>query len=131
MKALDTNVLVRFLVADDKAQAGRVRDAFEKAERTGDRFMVTSAVVLEMIWVLSAVYDFSREEVTRALELLSQMPILEFQDYDRILDLIRLGKTSKADLSDALIGLVGQSSGCEITLTFGKRLAATDLFEQL
>ena len=131
MKALDTNVLVRFLVADDKAQAGRVRDAFEKAERTGDRFMVTSPVVLEMIWVLSAVYDFSREEVTRALELLSQMPILEFQDYDRILDLIRLGKTSKADLSDALIGLVGQSSGCEITLTFDKRLVATGLFEQL
>ena len=93
--------------------------------------MVTSPVVLELIWVLSAVYDFSRDEVTRALELLSQMPILEFQDYDRILDLIRLGKTSKADLSDALIGSVGLSSGCEITLTFDKRLAATGLFEQL
>ena len=131
MKALDTNVLVRFLVADDKAQAGRVRDAFEQAERTGDRFMVTSPVVLEMIWVLSAGYDFSREEVTRALELLSQMPILEFQDYDRILDLIRLAKTSKANLPDVLIGLIGRASGCETTLTFDKRLAATDLFEQL
>ena len=131
MKALDTNVLVRFLLADDKAQARRVRDIFEDAERTGDRFMVTSPVVLEMIWVLSAVYDFSREEVNRALELLSQMPILEFQDYDRILDLIRLGKTSKADLPDVFIGLVGRSSGCETTLTFDKRLAATGLFEQL
>ena len=131
MKALGTNVLVRFLVADDKAQARRVRDTLENVERAGERFMVTSPVVLEMIWVLSAVYDFSREEIIRALELLSQMPVLEFQDYDQVLDLIRLGTNSKADLSDLFIGLAARSSGCETTLTFDKRLTATGLFERL
>jgi len=33
LKALDTNVLVRFLLTDDKAQAGRVKAVFENAER--------------------------------------------------------------------------------------------------
>ena len=131
MKAVDTNILVRFLVTDDKAQARRVRDAFEDVERAGERFMVTSPVLLELIWVLRAVYDFTREEVTHALELLSQMPVLEFQDYDQVLDLIRMARSSKADLSDVLIGLAGRSSGCETTLTFDKRLAATGLFERL
>ena len=131
MKALDTNILVRLLVADDQAQARRVRDAFEELERTGERFMITSPVLLELIWVLSAVYDFSREEVTRAIELLSEMPVLEFQNYDHVLDLTRLGNSTKADLSDILIGLAGRSCGCEGTLTFGKRLTSTGLFERL
>jgi predicted nucleic-acid-binding protein len=131
MKALDTNILVRLLVADDQVQARRVRDAFEDLERTGERFMITSLVLLELIWVLSAVYDFSREEVTRALELLSQMPVLEFQNYDHVLDLTRLGSGTKADLSDILIGLAGRSCGCEATLTFDKRLTATGLYERL
>ena len=131
MKAVDTNILVRFLVTDDKTQARRVRDAFEDVERAGERFMVTSPVLLELIWVLRAVYDFTREEVTHALELLSQMPVLEFQDYDQVLDLIRMARSSKADLSDVLIGLAGRSCGCETTLTFDKRLAATGLFERL
>ncbi len=93
--------------------------------------MVTSPVLLELIWVLSAVYDFTRTEVTRALELLSQMPVLEFQDYDQVLDLIRLGTTSKSDLSDILIGLASRSCGCDTTLTFDKRLTTTGLFERL
>ena len=32
MKALDTNVLIRFLIADDPSQATKVKDLFIKAE---------------------------------------------------------------------------------------------------
>jgi len=45
--------------------------------------------------------------------------------------LIRLGHTTRADLPDLLIGLVGKSRGCETTLTFEKGLTSTGLFEQL
>jgi len=59
------------------------------------------------------------------------MPVLEFQNYDHVLDLTRLGKSTKADLPDILIGLAGRSCGCEGTLTFDKRLISTGLFERL
>ena len=36
MKALDTNVLVRFLINDDKSQGRKARILFEDAERSGD-----------------------------------------------------------------------------------------------
>jgi predicted nucleic-acid-binding protein len=131
VKALDTNVLVRFLLADDKGQALRVKRMFEAAEHSGERFKITTPVLLEMIWVLSAVYELTRDEVLHALELLAQMPILEFESYDDVQRLIRLGRSTRADLSDLLIGVVAQSGGCDVTLTFEKGLQQTELFEQL
>ena len=82
MKALDTNVIIRFLLNDDKTQAHKVKAIFERAEKTGEQYFVTTPVVLETVWVLSAVYDFSRHEVLHALELLTEMPILDFDDFD-------------------------------------------------
>ena len=79
MKALDTNVIVRFLVNDDKAQGRKARILFENAERTGERYRIGTPVLLETIWVLSAVYDLARDDVLDAIESLTQMPILEFE----------------------------------------------------
>lgn len=131
MKALDTNVIVRFLVNDDKAQARRARALLQEAEDTGDALFVTTPVVLEIIWVLDAAYDFTRTEILRALELLAGMPILEFEDYDGLQQLIRLGRETRADLPDLLIGLTGRRCGCEATVTFDKYLARIEPFEQL
>lgn len=131
MKALDTNVIVRFLINDDKTQGRKARVLFENAERTGERYLICTPVLLETIWVLSAVYDLAREDVLHALELLSQIPILEFESYEDLLELVRLGTTTNADLPDLLIGLSGKAAGCESTLTFDKGLGPTGLFERL
>lgn len=128
MKAVDTNVIVRFLVNDDKTQGLKVRESFERAERVASRLFITTPVVLETIWVLSSVYTLTRDEVLHALELLAQMPVLEFQDYDGVQQLIRGGRTTTADLPDLLIGISGVSSRAESTLTFDKRLTRTGLF---
>ena len=55
MRALDTNVIVRFLIRDDERQAGRARRLLEDAEESGGRYLVTRVVMLETIWVLCAV----------------------------------------------------------------------------
>jgi len=131
VKALDTNVIVRFLLSDDQAQGRRVKALLERAEGTAERFLVSTPTILETIWVLSAVYEFTRSEVLQALELLLQMPILEFENYELVQELIHLGRATRADLPDLLIGLSGKACGCEVTLTFEKGLAQTALFERL
>jgi predicted nucleic-acid-binding protein len=129
VKALDTNVIIRFLVNDDKTQGAKVRRLFERAEESSERLFIAIPTVLETIWVLSAVYDFARGEILDAMDLLTQMPVLEFEQYHSIRQLIRIGRESEADLPDLLIGLSGKSYGCEATLTFDKKLPKTDLFE--
>ncbi len=47
MKALDTNVLARFLMNDDELQAQQVYQVFKAAEARHERFYVSLLVVLE------------------------------------------------------------------------------------
>ncbi len=60
MKALDTNVLVRFLVRDDEKQARAVHRMFSRAEQGGETFYIPALVLLETIWVLESAYDIGR-----------------------------------------------------------------------
>jgi predicted nucleic-acid-binding protein len=131
VKALDTNVIIRFLLNDDKAQAHKVKTAFERAEKNNEQYFVATPVVLETVWVLSAVYSFARHESLHALELLSEMPILEFEDYELVRQVVRLGRNTKVDIPDLLIGLSAKNAGCETTLTFDKGLGRSGLFERL
>jgi predicted nucleic-acid-binding protein len=131
LKALDTNVIVRFLINDDKTQGRKTRRLFEDAERTGERYWISTPVLLETIWVLSAVYELAREDVLLALDSLVRIPILEFESHESVIELVRMGATSRTDLPDLLIGLAGRAAGCDSTLTFEKGLAATGLFERI
>jgi len=66
MKALDTNVVVRFLVCDDAAMTARARKVFERARDTGEPgepVLISSLVLLETLWVLHFGYRFSRRAI--------------------------------------------------------------------
>ena len=62
MKALDTNVIIRFLVRDDKQQAEIVYRLFKRVERKNETLFVPLLVVLETLWVLESVYDNANQE---------------------------------------------------------------------
>lgn len=131
MRALDTNVVVRFLLNDDRRQGARAKRLLMRAESSGEPLLLTNPVLLELIRVLTAVYDFSRTEVLDALELLAGMPALCFESYDLVVSLITRGRDGRADLPDLLIGLWAAAQGCDSTVTFEKGLPATGLFERL
>ena len=48
MKALDTNILVRFLTSDDPAAFQRVAQLLESAEQRNESFRLTTLVLLEL-----------------------------------------------------------------------------------
>lgn len=131
MKALDTNVIVRLLINDDKVQGRRAKALLEKAEEESERCFLSLLVILETIWVLSAVYQLNRSEVLDALELLTQMPVLELESDGTVQELLRMGRSGNADLPDLLIGLSAKARGCETTLTFERGLEKTTLFERI
>jgi predicted nucleic-acid-binding protein len=54
MKALDTNVLVRFLVRDDEQQSKAVYRKFKQTEADKEVLFIPALVVLETVWVLGA-----------------------------------------------------------------------------
>jgi len=128
MNALDTNVLIRFLVADDKIQAQKVYDLFKRAEAGKEQFWVPLTVVLEIIWVLESVYAIPRKEIIGALHELLMMPILKFELHSAIKNFVVTARESTFDLSDILIAHSAKIHGCNCVLTFDKKASDFRLF---
>ncbi len=113
MKAIDTNIVVRFLTGEDHPQT----DIARKVVATETVF-VTTTVVLETAWVLRSVYGFGREDVTRAIRAFAGLPKVELEDPERIV--LALENADKGmDFADALH--LGAADHCEAFLTFDRK----------
>ena len=131
MIGLDTNVLVRYLTHDDPVQYAKAAAFIETATDRGDRFVVNTAVLCELVWVLGTAYEYSREDIGRALEQIfatAQFEIERLDDARHALDDFR---STKADFSDALIGRINRSLGAEHTVTFDRDLKSVETFRLL
>jgi predicted nucleic-acid-binding protein len=117
--ALDTNVLVRYLVRDDPRQAQIAARLFQKltTERPG---YISSPVVVELVRVLGKGYGFEPSAIVAALAKLLEMPNLLVEDEDEL----RLATESDhGDFVDRWIHFIGEHAGCEKTVTFDRRFA--------
>lgn len=75
MIAVDTNVAVRLLVADDETQANEARRLFETHE-----VWIGATVLLEAAWVLTSVYELSPTDAAAALKRLLGLPNVRVED---------------------------------------------------
>jgi predicted nucleic-acid-binding protein len=115
VRAIDANVIVRFLTGDDPAQTARARKLVE----AGGIFVPTS-VLLETEWVLRSGYGFAAERLVRALRDFAGLPGVTLEDPGlaaRALDCAEQG----LDFADALH--FGAAQGCTAFLSFDSRLA--------
>ena len=131
MKAIDTNVLVRFLVQDDEAQTRIATQFLINAEEEKQPLFVSNVAVLELMWVLKSLYGVSRDDILLSLGELLSMVALEFQDQLNVRNFITSAQDNSYDLADLLIAQVALGEGCETTLTFDKKAAKSAFFTQL
>lgn len=131
MKAIDTNVLIRFLIKDDSQQAEIVYRLFKNVESSKEKLFLPITVVLETIWVLESAYKIPRQEVVDAIGELLLMPILQFESQSAIIGFVNTAKETEIDLSDILIAHSALFAGCEYTLTFDKHASGFTPFQLL
>ena len=113
MIAVDTNVVVRLIMADDKAQLAAVKT------RLPEGFFISHGVLMEVEWVLRSSYRLPPDEINRVLRALLDLneiriPRLSFVHW--ALDRHSAG----ADLAD-MLHLIA-ATGCSSFLTFDKGL---------
>jgi predicted nucleic-acid-binding protein len=131
VKAIDTNVLVRFLVNDDRAQAEHVRQLFASAEQQREAFYVPLLVLLETIWVLESAYQIQRADLIETLGELLLMPVLQFEQREAVQAMLAVAGDTNLDLPDALIAQSALHMGCDSVLTFDQKAARSPGFELL
>jgi predicted nucleic-acid-binding protein len=112
MKAIDTNVVVRYLTRDDPRQAARARAAVDE----GNVF-VSTTVLLESDWVLRSVYGLSGQKVATSLRAFSGLPGVTVEDPDLLIAALDRAENGM-DFADALH--LGAAAHCETMLTFDR-----------
>ena len=128
MIGLDTNVLIRLVVADDPTQAARAKQFVEHRCTPDSPCFINSVVLAEFVWVLTRVYQYRRSDIVAAIEglLTGEDRIVEYHDE------VRAGledyRSGRLDLIDALISQVNRAHGCEATATFDRKAARFDEF---
>lgn len=119
MAAVDTNVLVRLLVADDPAQTGRAL-AYLEARRP---LWISTVVLVETVWVLAAVYGWSKAQILAMLETASNSRDFAFQSVETVRAAITVYASGKADFSDCLALELARTEGHLPFATFDKATA--------
>lgn len=112
MAALDTNILVRFLVEDDVAQLAAAKKLIRKCVQTGEVLYVPVTVALELEWVLRSNFGFAKPDVVNTLSQLLSSVELTFESEAALEVALVLYSQGAADFSDclhlALAAVVGQ-----------------------
>jgi predicted nucleic acid-binding protein len=115
MRAIDTNVVVRFLTRDDEAQWKRANTLLET-----EVVMLGVTVLLETAWVLRSRYGYQQARVVDALERFVRLPNVRLEHERRVV--VAFGLVAHGlSLADALH--LAMAEGCEAFVTFDERLA--------
>ena len=121
MIALDTNILVRYIVQDDVAQAAAASRLIEKECTPSRPGWVDAVVLCELVWVLESAYDYPRATVADVLQTLLTSDELRVEMSTIARAALRTYRSGTAGYADCLIGLRNQHAGCDATCTFDKK----------
>ena len=131
MRALDSNVLLRYLIGDDPRQAAVAEGIIEECRKADELLFIPVLVLCESVWVLGRVYRQSKVQIIESLEALLGMDLLRFEQDRFVRRAFERFRQSQADFPDYLIGEIAAAAGCRDTVTFDKRLKGSPGFSIL
>ena len=123
MPALDTNILVRYIVQDDMAQLGAAKRLISRCVAEGSALFVPVTVVLELEWVLRSSFEFGKDDVLRTLSSLFSAAELTFESERALEVALQLFREGSADFADCLHVALATQAGEQPLWTFDKGAA--------
>ena len=117
MLAIDTNLIVRFLVGDHPDQSAKARALISRED-----VRVSSTVILEAAWALRGAYGYPASEVSEALGSFCGLPRVSLTDPAAVAQALSWTKGG-LDFADGLD--LAQASNCEAFVTFDRDFART------
>jgi predicted nucleic-acid-binding protein len=120
MPALDTNVLVRYVVRDDSGQFAAAGSLIGRCVAESQSLFVPVTVTLELEWVLRASFGFAKEDVLRVLSSLFSAVELTFESERALEVALHLYREGSADFADCLHVALATEAGEQPLWTFDK-----------
>jgi len=121
LPGLDTNVLVRLLVADDIAQTPRARALVERCIERQESVLIPLPVIIETEWVLRTRYAMSKAEALEAFRTLLAVREFGFEDEASSEEALYHWQAAPPGFVDCRIAADNRRLGCAATATFEVR----------
>ena len=126
MRAVDTNVLVRLVTRDDQKQVAAAELFVSRGA------WVSTLVLAEATWVLTAVYDLTHAEIATVIDMLLHHRDLTIQESDSVAAALeQYRKRPALRFSDCLILETARKVGHLPLGSFDRNLAKLDGAEGL
>jgi predicted nucleic-acid-binding protein len=123
MAAIDTNVLVRLLMRDDKSQLARAQQLVSQCLAAEQDLFVPVSVALELEWVLRSRFGLDKEAVLLTFSHLLLTVELRFDAAEAIEWALRQYREASTDFSDCLHAALACRAGEQPLWTFDKAAA--------
>jgi predicted nucleic-acid-binding protein len=120
MIGIDTNFLIRWVTQDDALQCKQVEEIFQKHHSINEIF-ISDIVLIEFDWVLDSVYDFKRNQIINAFEMILRTRQFSFRNKETVIRAVEKYRDGERDLSDCMIGELGHEFNIK-TYSFDKAL---------
>ena len=130
MIALDTNILVRYLVRDDEKQAVAARTLLESLTIDQPGF-VCREVIVELVWVLERSYQCSRDRIAIVLEQLATTESLVVEAGNDVIRAASRYRSGVSGFSDLMILSAAERSQAHLLYTFDQKAARLEGVELL
>ena len=122
MIALDTNVLVRFLVQDDPLQAQLATKVIDQLTDDAQGF-VSREVLVELVWVLERAYRLGRAEIAVALDGLLSATEMDIEGSDEVAPALELYRNNGFGFADLMTAAAARRAGANELVTFDRKAA--------
>jgi predicted nucleic-acid-binding protein len=128
---IDTNVLARYIVQDDKKQSVIATEFIENNLKESNPGFINVIVLCELDWILMRAYGYDRSIRKNVFEkiLVTREFIIEKSEIVRAA--VNLFASSNLDLADCLIGFINRENACQTSVTFDKKAARQAIFTYL
>jgi predicted nucleic-acid-binding protein len=103
---LDTNVALRFLLADDSHQSPKAKALFDLADSGKIRLRFSHVAVAELVWVLKSFFDFERAKIATTVRGLLLHNGIEVDGLDVLLSALESFSRINADFPDCYAAAV-------------------------
>lgn len=120
MPALDTNVLVRYVVQDDSGQLAAAKRLIGRCVAQGQSLFVPVTVALELEWVLRAGFGYPKDDVLEVLSNLLSAAELTFESERALEVALQLYREGTADFADCLHIALATEAGEQPLWTFDR-----------
>jgi len=128
MIAVDTNVLVRYIVEDDPVQSSAAAAMIERTLARDETIFVSQIVLCELVWVLSFAYRFKRGGIVGVLQQLRRGAQLVVEGADEVKRAAEAYAAGPGDFADCLIAEQAVAHGCSVVASFDAALQSDKRF---